>query len=187
MGKKTASFSRWLWSGKNKQETTLNKLPASVNLSTVSSPLTKGTSVDSNSKGGGGEMKIDREYDAVLVPSHQDPLSESGELDWSIGWLESFSPEFQSDDENDSSYAVLVPSYKPSCIERSNGMNVMTGNVVRGVSYDYSAGKFLWVYHIGIVGFVPVVNIISLVTEFCAMLYPNFVPIAVRCFNPIYL
>jgi hypothetical protein len=59
------------------------------------------------------ERKIDREYDVVLVPSDGGCVSgsESDDSDYSIGWLEPHGPEFQSDDDTDNSFAVLVPCY----------------------------------------------------------------------------
>ncbi|OUZ99733.1 hypothetical protein BVC80_9065g1 [Macleaya cordata] len=59
------------------------------------------------------ERRIDREYDVVLVPSDGGCLSgsESDDSDWSIGWMEPHAPDFQSDDERESSFAVLVPCY----------------------------------------------------------------------------
>ncbi|KAH6803799.1 hypothetical protein C2S51_032046 [Perilla frutescens var. frutescens] len=58
--------------------------------------------------------RIDKEYDVVLVPSDGVCLSgsESDDSDWSIGWLEPHAPDFQSDDEADDSFAVLVPCYR---------------------------------------------------------------------------
>jgi hypothetical protein len=64
------------------------------------------------------ERRIDREYDdVVVVPSDGIGLSESDsdDSDWSIGWLEPHGPDFDSDAESDSSYAVLVPCYRPGC------------------------------------------------------------------------
>ncbi|XP_024171879.1 uncharacterized protein LOC112177869 [Rosa chinensis] len=37
--------------------------------------------------------------------------SESDDSDWSIGWLEPHGPGFQSEDDADDSFAVLVPCY----------------------------------------------------------------------------
>ncbi|KAJ8774845.1 hypothetical protein K2173_018104 [Erythroxylum novogranatense] len=37
--------------------------------------------------------------------------SESDDSDYSIGWLEPHGPEFQSDDDTNNSFAVLVPCY----------------------------------------------------------------------------
>lgn len=61
--------------------------------------------------------RIDKEYDVVLVPSDGVCLSgsESDDSDWSIGWLEPHAPDFQSDDELDDSFAVLVPCYRNNC------------------------------------------------------------------------
>ncbi|GAB4848795.1 hypothetical protein Ancab_003588 [Ancistrocladus abbreviatus] len=60
------------------------------------------------------ERRIDKEYDAVLVPSDGVCLSgsESDDSDWSIGWLEPHGSDFLSDDETDDSFAVLVPCYR---------------------------------------------------------------------------
>uniref|UniRef100_A0A7N0UZC2 Uncharacterized protein n=1 Tax=Kalanchoe fedtschenkoi TaxID=63787 RepID=A0A7N0UZC2_KALFE len=143
MGAPFCSISRWLWTGKNKLEPASNKSSSSDYRSlgvsgsvTVASPLSKGNLMKLNSG-----MRVDAEYDAVLVPSDGDGISdsESGELDWSIGWLESFSPEFQSDDENDGSYAVLVPCYKPGCMVVMDGPKPPLENVIKGLSCDYSA------------------------------------------------
>ncbi|KAF4392551.1 hypothetical protein F8388_000678 [Cannabis sativa] len=59
------------------------------------------------------ERKIDQEYDVVIVQFDGGCVSgsESDNSDWSIGWLEPHGPEFQSDDEVDNSFAVLVPCY----------------------------------------------------------------------------
>lgn len=59
------------------------------------------------------ERKIDREYDVVLVPSDGGCVSgsESDDSDYSVGWLEPHGPGFQSDDDADNSFAVLVPCY----------------------------------------------------------------------------
>ncbi|XP_058772249.1 uncharacterized protein LOC131646121 [Vicia villosa] len=72
------------------------------------------------------EKRVDRECDVVLVSSDGGggclSGSESDDSDWSIGWLEPHGSDFQSDDESDSSFAVLVPCYKPGCkeVEGSN-------------------------------------------------------------------
>ncbi|KAK4770490.1 hypothetical protein SAY87_031022 [Trapa incisa] len=59
------------------------------------------------------ERKMDREYDVVLVPPDGGCISgsESDDSDWSVGWLEPHGPGFQSNDELDDSFAVLVPCY----------------------------------------------------------------------------
>ncbi|KAL5984975.1 hypothetical protein ACLOJK_038812 [Asimina triloba] len=59
------------------------------------------------------QRRIDKDFDLVLVPSDGGCLSgsESDDSDWSIGWLEPHAIDFQSDDETDSSFAVLVPCY----------------------------------------------------------------------------
>ncbi|CAI9767037.1 unnamed protein product [Fraxinus pennsylvanica] len=65
------------------------------------------------------KRRIDKEYDLVVVPSDGVSFSgsESDDSDWSIGWLEPHAPDFQSDDEADDSFAVLVPCYRLDCKE----------------------------------------------------------------------
>lgn len=58
--------------------------------------------------------RIDREYDAVIVPSDCGCLSgsDSDDSDWSIGWLEHQASDFQNEaNDEESSFAVLVPCY----------------------------------------------------------------------------
>ncbi|RVW56294.1 hypothetical protein CK203_110202 [Vitis vinifera] len=65
----------------------------------------------------------------------------SDDSDWSIGWLEPHGPEFQSDDELDGSFAVLVPCYgrgRNDVVEDANKKIFSTiGNIPDG----YSAGE----------------------------------------------
>ena len=70
------------------------------------------------------EMRIGKEYD-VLVPSDGVCLcgSESNDSGWSIGWLEPHAPDFQSDDEADESFAVLVPCYRNDLKESEDMAN----------------------------------------------------------------
>ncbi|KAF5180506.1 Ribosomal rna small subunit methyltransferase a [Thalictrum thalictroides] len=87
------------------------------------------------------ERRIDREYDVVLVPSDGGCLSgsESDDSDWSIGWMEPHAPDFQSDDETESSFAVLVPCYgrgRKEIVENSN--NRLFG-VIGDLTNGYSA------------------------------------------------
>lgn len=88
--------------------------------------------------------KIDREYDVVLVPSDGVCVSgsESEDSDWSIGWLEPHGPGFQSDDDADNSFAVLVPCYGRDIEEMvENTKDNIFGTV--GIIPDvYSAGNF---------------------------------------------
>lgn len=90
--------------------------------------------------------RVDREYDVVLVPSDGVGLSgsESDDSDWSIGWLEPHAPDFQSDDEGDDSFAVLVPCYRhDSKLVKGNeeGPSNPFFNAVRNLPIDYSAGN----------------------------------------------
>ncbi|KAL2527992.1 uncharacterized protein Fot_20593 [Forsythia ovata] len=86
--------------------------------------------------------RIDKEYDAVLVPSDGVCLSgsESDDLDWSIGWLEPHAPDFQSDDEADGSFAVLVPCYRHQCkkLEEVKEPGNYFLSVIKNLPNDYS-------------------------------------------------
>ncbi|KAK6150343.1 hypothetical protein DH2020_015275 [Rehmannia glutinosa] len=90
--------------------------------------------------------RIDKEYDVVLVPSDGVCLSgsESDDSDWSIGWLEPHAPDFQSDNEVDDSFAVLVPCYRHDCREvngKEKEPNVSPFlNAVKNLPVDYSDG-----------------------------------------------
>ncbi|KAJ4963467.1 hypothetical protein NE237_023406 [Protea cynaroides] len=121
-------FSRiswWLWGGKV-HESTVSSDASSSDLGldvresdTVKFSSVKGGKMQSSSRRikrkrhSREERRIDREYDVVLVPSDGGCLSgsESDDSDWSIGWLEPHAPDFLSDDETESSFAVLVPCY----------------------------------------------------------------------------
>ncbi|KAG5556961.1 hypothetical protein RHGRI_007266 [Rhododendron griersonianum] len=59
----------------------------------------------------------------MVLPSDGGCVSvlESDDSDWSIGWLELRGLEFQSDDDPDGSFAVLVPCYGRGCVANSSG------------------------------------------------------------------
>ncbi|XP_020572155.1 uncharacterized protein LOC110018981 [Phalaenopsis equestris] len=79
---------------------------------------------------------IDREYDAVIVPSDGGCLSglESDDSDWSIGWLEPRSSNFQSEaDDDESSFIALVLCYGRG--RHSNGE--LLEKHVLGVDYEF--------------------------------------------------
>jgi len=115
----------WLWSGKHQEPklsngSSLNSSPDSgmLELDAVKFPLVGGNLAPPSRRvkrrwHSREERKIDREYDVVLVPSDGGCVSgsESDDSDWSIGWLEPHGPGFQSDDDSEDSYAVLVPCY----------------------------------------------------------------------------
>ncbi|XP_057783878.1 uncharacterized protein LOC131001507 [Salvia miltiorrhiza] len=87
---------------------------------------------------------MDKEYDVVLVPSDGVCLSgsESDDSDWSIGWLEPHAPDFQSDDEADDSFAVLVPCYRHDfrkVKENEEEPSNLFLNAVRNLPVHYSA------------------------------------------------
>ncbi|KAI3462132.1 hypothetical protein Pfo_018795 [Paulownia fortunei] len=87
---------------------------------------------------------IDKEYDVVLVPSDGVCLSgsESDDSDWSIGWLEPHAPDFQSDDEVDDSFAVLVPCYRHDCqeLEEKEEPSIQFLSAVKNLPNGYSTG-----------------------------------------------
>lgn len=156
-------LSWWLWSGKQHKEPKRLSNESSLNSSQDSGlwepdalkfPLVKGANMASTPRRikrkwqSREERKIDREYDVVIVPSDAGCISgsESDDSDWSIGWLEPHGPEFQSDDESDSSFAVLVPCYgrgRNDVVEDSHKKIFGTiGNFPDG----YSAGKIHFSY-----------------------------------------
>ncbi|XP_010277507.1 PREDICTED: uncharacterized protein LOC104611921 [Nelumbo nucifera] len=119
-------FSWWLWGGKDHEPTVSSgsSLNSSSDLGmrepdSVKFPSVMGGKIPSTPRRtkrkwhSREERRIDREYDVVLVPSDGGCLSgsESDDSDWSIGWLEPHAPDFLSDDEAESSFAVLVPCY----------------------------------------------------------------------------
>ncbi|KAH0734158.1 uncharacterized protein [Solanum tuberosum] len=119
-------LSWWLWSGKHQEPkiskgTSANSSPDSslLELDTLKFTLDRRRNMSSSSRKvkrkweSREERKIDREYDIVLVPSDGGCVSgsESDDSDWSVGWLEPHGPDFQSDDDRDDSFAVLVPCY----------------------------------------------------------------------------
>ncbi|CAN1341006.1 hypothetical protein LINPERPRIM_LOCUS39036 [Linum perenne] len=120
------NLSQWLWSGKPREPRISNGSSLTVKQDadllesdTLRFPLAKGRGMASSSRRvkrkwhSREERKIDREYDVVLVPSDGGCVSgsESDDSDYSIGWLEPHGPDFQSDEDNDDSFAVLVPCY----------------------------------------------------------------------------
>ncbi|XP_044474714.1 uncharacterized protein LOC123202719 isoform X2 [Mangifera indica] len=116
----------WLQSGKHQEPTISNgsSLNSSTDLGFWESdnlifPLVRRANMASSSRRvkrkwqSREERKIDREYDVVIVPSDGGCVSgsESDDSDYSIGWLEPHGPGFQSDEDLDNSFAVLVPCY----------------------------------------------------------------------------
>ncbi|KAK4789623.1 hypothetical protein SAY86_016927 [Trapa natans] len=95
---------------------------------------------------------IDREFDIVLVPSDGVCFSgsdESEDSDWSIGWLEPHGPEFPSDSEDeDSSFAVLVPCYRPDSKELVEDSRKQFLSAIKNLSKEFASdfdwGEFLW-------------------------------------------
>ncbi|XP_049933001.1 uncharacterized protein LOC116251515 isoform X2 [Nymphaea colorata] len=91
---------------------------------------------------------FDREHDMVMVPPDGGCMSgsESDGSDWSIGWLEPHAPEFQNDDEQDNSFAVLVPCYGRPVGDSSavRAENRLLGALLSGFNNGYSAVNCLF-------------------------------------------
>ncbi|XP_060957790.1 uncharacterized protein LOC115698003 isoform X1 [Cannabis sativa] len=150
------NLSWWSWSGKHQESRLCNgsSLSSSPELGTWESdalkfPLVKRSNVSSPSRKvkrkwhSREERKIDREYDVVIVPSDGGCVSgsESDNSDWSIGWLEPHGPEFQSDDEIDNSFAVLVPCYGRGLQEMVTDTKNNILSTVGIIPDRYSIGK----------------------------------------------
>lgn len=157
-------LSWWLWSGKHQEPrmsngSSLNSSPESGmwESDALKFPLVKRAKMASSSSSrkvkrkwhSREERKIDREYDIVLVPSDGGCVSgsESDDSDWSIGWLEPHGPEFQSDDDTDNSFAVLVPCYGRGLEEMVDNTKNIILSTVGIIPEGYSAGTlFNWSY-----------------------------------------
>ncbi|KAK7384933.1 hypothetical protein VNO78_30636 [Psophocarpus tetragonolobus] len=136
------NLSWWLWSGKHQEPRISNG--SSINSSAESNlwesdvlrfPLVRANVGSSSRKVKGKwhskeEMKMDKEYDVVLVPSDGGCVSgsESDDSDWSIGWLEPHGPDFPNGDETDNSFAVLVPCYGRIMEDPKNNLLKGVGN-----------------------------------------------------------
>lgn len=89
------------------------------------------------------ERRVDRECDFVMVSSDGGALSgsESEESDMSIGWIEPHGPGFQTDDESDNGFAVLVPCYSPGCKELVGGSDNAILSAIKNLPIEFSPGK----------------------------------------------
>ncbi|KAJ7953520.1 Ribosomal RNA small subunit methyltransferase A [Quillaja saponaria] len=151
-------FSWWLWGGKEKDP--VSNSPSLNSASdwgfslgepeNVKFPLDKGTKIAPSPKKvkrkwqSREERRIDREYDVVLVPSDGGGClsgSDSDDSDWSIGWLEPHGPDFQSDDESDNSFAVLVPCYSPGCKDVVESSDNELLSAIKNLPDEFSSGK----------------------------------------------
>ncbi|KAF1861869.1 hypothetical protein Lal_00026344 [Lupinus albus] len=149
-------LSRWLWGSKEKKPVVSNRSPPNSSSSewgreTGKFPLVKGTKITPPSQRkvkrkwpSREDRRIDRESDIMLVPSDGGDClsdSESDDSDWSIGWLEPHGSDFQSDDESDNSFAVLVPCYRPGCKEVEGSNNELL-SAIKNLPNELSpAGK----------------------------------------------
>ncbi|XP_077223890.1 uncharacterized protein LOC143858100 [Tasmannia lanceolata] len=150
-------LSWWLWGGKDHESTIGSPLNSSSDFGlssrepdSIKFPSVKGTKMRSTSRKikrkwqSREERRVDREFDLVLVPSDGGCLSgsESDDSDWSIGWLEPHAPDFESDDETESSFAVLVPCYgrgRTELVESSKNQvlgTIVAPNLTNGFSAD---------------------------------------------------
>lgn len=95
------------------------------------------------------ERKIDREYDVVLVPADGGCVSgsESDDSDYSVGWLEPHGPGFQSDDDADNSFAVLVPCYGHVQDDLVEGTTKKFLGAIVNIPDNYSDGKIYFFTH----------------------------------------
>lgn len=151
-------LSCWLWGGKDKEPVSNgSSLNSSSDwglglreLENVKFPTVKGAKIAASSTRkvkrkwqSREERRIDKEYDAILVPSDGVCLSgsESDDSDWSIGWSEPHAPDFQSDDEADDSFAVLVPCYRYDCKEMEEGPNTHFSSAIKNLPNKYADGK----------------------------------------------
>ncbi|KAE9613335.1 hypothetical protein Lal_00027750 [Lupinus albus] len=151
------SFTRlscWLWGSKEKEPVVFNNSPLNSSSEwrreTVKFPLVKGTKISPPSHRkvkrkwqSREERRIDREYDVVLVPSDGGGFLSGAESDddsdWSIGWLEPHGSDFQSDDESDNSFAVLVPCYRTGCKEVEGSNNELL-SAIKNLPNELSHG-----------------------------------------------
>ncbi|GMI64893.1 hypothetical protein HRI_000158600 [Hibiscus trionum] len=150
----------WLWSGKHQEPRTANGLSLSSSPDSglwesdnLKFPRIKRANMTSSPRRvkrkwhSREERKIDREYDVVLVPSDGGCVSgsESDGSDYSIGWLEPHGPGFQSDDDLDNSFAVLVPCYghNQDNVVADSKNNILGGIVKFPDSYSDESQKYV--------------------------------------------
>ncbi|KAL4392056.1 hypothetical protein AHAS_Ahas03G0306900 [Arachis hypogaea] len=150
-------FSWPLWSGKEKEpvcnnSTTVNSPISSSEM--VKFPLVRETKMAPPTAQRGVRRKwqrreerrrrVDRdEYeDIVLVPSDGSDSDYDYDSDWSIGWLEPLGSDFQSsdvDDDDDDSFAVLVPCYRHGCKEVEEASNNVLLSAIQNLPYEFSS------------------------------------------------
>ncbi|KAL9461105.1 hypothetical protein AB3S75_004157 [Citrus x aurantiifolia] len=146
-------FSWWLWnSNKEKEPVSSGSINSSSSNErafgdTVTFPSTRIASTPRKVKkkwqSREERKKMDKEYDVVLVPSDGGLCSsgsESDDSDWSIGWLEPHGADFQTDDESDNSFAVLVPCYRPGCKELEEASNIQLLNAIKNLPHELLPG-----------------------------------------------
>ncbi|KAF7809391.1 uncharacterized protein G2W53_036134 [Senna tora] len=141
-------FSWWLWGNKEKEPvsntSTLNSSSewgfSLKERETLKFPLVKGKKIAASH----GKVKRkwqSREQRRIDNGGGCLSGSESDDSDWSIGWLEPHGSEFQSDDESDNSFAVLVPCYRPGCKEVESSNNEFLSAIKNLPDEFSSAGK----------------------------------------------
>lgn len=157
-----ARFSWWFWGTKEKETISISNgstLNSSSELGfalkereTVKFPLVKERKISAPSSSqrrvkrkwkSREQRKIEKEYDVVLVPSDGGAClsgSESDDSDWSVGWLEPHGSEFQSNDESDNSFGVLVPCYRHGCEDVESSNNELL-RAFKNLPDEFSFGK----------------------------------------------
>ncbi|KAG8481569.1 hypothetical protein CXB51_026561 [Gossypium anomalum] len=97
---------------------------------------TKITPSKGKGKWQGGEKTRVVQSDGVYLSGY-----ESDGPEWSIGWEEPHGPGFQSDNEDDGGFVVLVPCYRPGCKQLVEGPNNQLLSAIKNLSNGFSSGK----------------------------------------------
>ncbi|KAB2008575.1 hypothetical protein ES319_D10G108200v1 [Gossypium barbadense] len=95
---------------------------------------TKITPSKGKGKWQGGEKTRVVQSDGVYLSGY-----ESDGPEWSIGWEEPHGPGFQSDNEDDGGFVVLVPCYKPGCKQLVEGPNSQLLSAIKNLSNGCSS------------------------------------------------
>ncbi|MBA0628311.1 hypothetical protein Godav_023069 [Gossypium davidsonii] len=103
---------------------------------------TKITPSKGKGKWQGGEKTRVVQSDGVYLSGY-----ESDGPEWSIGWEEPHGPGFQSDNEDDGGFVVLVPCYKPGCKQLVEGPNSQLLSAIKNLSNGFSSGAEDFIMH----------------------------------------
>ncbi|KDO60554.1 hypothetical protein CISIN_1g048590mg [Citrus sinensis] len=164
-------FSWWLWnSNKEKEPVSSGSINSSSSNErafgdTVTFPSTRIASTPRKVKkkwqSREERKKMDKEWWSLFSGS------ESDDSDWSIGWLEPHGADFQTDDESDNSFAVLVPCYRPGCKELEEASNIHLLNAIKNLPHELLPGyaSFLYVFLIGIKFIIVLIALCTLLAN----------------------